>query len=79
MAHRGRLNVLVNIMGKFPHELFGEFEGRGNDALSMGDVKYHMGYSSDIDTDSGSVHLTLAFNPSVRPGDAGRQFQVFGG
>ena len=64
MAHRGRLNVLVNIMGKFPHELFGEFEGRGNDALSMGDVKYHMGYSSDIDTDSGSVHLTLGFNPS---------------
>jgi len=64
MAHRGRLNVLVNIMGKFPHELFGEFEGRSNDALSMGDVKYHMGYSSDIDTDSGSVHLTLAFNPS---------------
>ena len=64
MAHRGRLNVLVNIMGKFPHELFGEFEGKGNDALSMGDVKYHMGYSSDIDTDNGPIHLTLAFNPS---------------
>ena len=64
MAHRGRLNVLVNIMGKYPHELFGEFEGKGNDALSMGDVKYHMGYSSDIDTDDGSIHLTLAFNPS---------------
>jgi 2-oxoglutarate dehydrogenase E1 component len=64
MAHRGRLNVLVNTMGKRPHELFGEFEGKGNDALSMGDVKYHMGYSSDIDTPSGPVHLTLAFNPS---------------
>ena len=64
MAHRGRLNVLVNIMGKLPHELFGEFEGKGNDELAMGDVKYHMGYSSDIDTPGGSIHLTLAFNPS---------------
>ena len=64
MAHRGRLNVLVNIMGKLPHELFGEFEGKGNDMLAMGDVKYHMGYSSDVVTEYGPVHLTLSFNPS---------------
>jgi len=64
MAHRGRLNVLVNIMGKLPHDLFGEFEGRGNDSLSMGDVKYHMGYSSYIQTATGAIHLTLSFNPS---------------
>ncbi|MFQ5659348.1 MAG: 2-oxoglutarate dehydrogenase E1 component [Gammaproteobacteria bacterium] len=64
MAHRGRLNVLVNVIGKLPHELFGEFEGRGNDSLSMGDVKYHMGYSSDIKTPNATVHLTLSFNPS---------------
>ena len=64
MAHRGRLNVLVNIMGKSPHELFGEFEGRSNDALAMGDVKYHLGYSSDVETGHNPVHLTLAFNPS---------------
>lgn len=64
MAHRGRLNVLVNIIGKMPHELFGEFEGKQNDLLSMGDVKYHKGYSSDIETAGGNVHLTLAFNPS---------------
>ena len=64
MAHRGRLNVLVNIMGKQPDELFGEFEGKGNDSLAMGDVKYHLGYSSNIETGRGPVHLTLAFNPS---------------
>ena len=64
MAHRGRLNVLVNIMGKSPHELFGEFEGKSNDTLAMGDVKYHLGYSSDVETRHDSVHLTLAFNPS---------------
>ena len=64
MAHRGRLNVLVNIMGKLPHELFGEFEGKSNDLLAQGDVKYHMGYSSDIKTANEYVHLTLAFNPS---------------
>ena len=64
MAHRGRLNVLVNTIGKFPHELFEEFEGKSSDLLSMGDVKYHMGYSSDIQTEGGVVHLTLAFNPS---------------
>ncbi|MFP6682365.1 MAG: 2-oxoglutarate dehydrogenase E1 component, partial [Gammaproteobacteria bacterium] len=63
MAHRGRLNVLVNIVGKNPAELFDEFEGRSRKARS-GDVKYHLGYSSDIETPGGSVHLTLGFNPS---------------
>ncbi|MGQ0657355.1 MAG: 2-oxoglutarate dehydrogenase E1 component [Chromatiales bacterium] len=63
MAHRGRLNVLVNIVGKLPSELFQEFEGKKHD-MGSGDVKYHLGYSSDIDTPSGPVHLTLAFNPS---------------
>ncbi len=65
MAHRGRLNVLVNIIGKKPSELFDEFEGKTIDTLTgSGDVKYHMGYSSDISTPGGSVHLTMAFNPS---------------
>ena len=65
MAHRGRINVLVNIIGKKPSELFAEFEGKSHsDLLSSGDVKYHMGYSSDIGTPGSSVHLTLAFNPS---------------
>jgi len=63
MAHRGRINVLVNIVGKRPADLFQEFEGKNN-SLGSGDVKYHLGYSSDIDTSSGAVHLTLAFNPS---------------
>ncbi|MGY8813715.1 MAG: 2-oxoglutarate dehydrogenase E1 component [Gammaproteobacteria bacterium] len=69
MAHRGRLNVLVNIIGKMPEELFGEFEGKLSSDLNLddiqsGDVKYHLGYSSDIQTSGGPVHLTLAFNPS---------------
>jgi 2-oxoglutarate dehydrogenase E1 component len=65
MAHRGRLNVLVNIIGKKPSELFDEFEGKTlDDIKGSGDVKYHKGYSSDINTPGGSVHLTLAFNPS---------------
>jgi 2-oxoglutarate dehydrogenase E1 component len=65
MAHRGRLNVLVNIIGKQPSELFDEFEGKTIESIKgSGDVKYHMGYSSDISTPGGSVHLTLAFNPS---------------
>jgi len=63
MAHRGRLNVLVNIVGKHPSKLFDEFEGRSREARS-GDVKYHLGFSSDIETPGGSVHLTLGFNPS---------------
>ncbi len=65
MAHRGRLNVLVNIIGKKPSELFDEFEGKSIENIKgSGDVKYHKGYSSDISTPGGSVHLTLAFNPS---------------
>lgn len=64
MAHRGRLNVLVNVLGKEPDELFQEFEGKVNQTRT-GDVKYHLGYSSDIKTDSGQiVHVALAFNPS---------------
>ncbi len=64
MAHRGRLNVLVNTLGKLPSMLFDEFEGKKKSTLSSGDVKYHLGYSSDIGTPGGPVHLTLAFNPS---------------
>ncbi len=65
MAHRGRLNVLVNILGKMPSELFGEFEGKQPENNNgSGDVKYHLGYSSDIAVDNGALHLTLAFNPS---------------
>jgi len=64
MAHRGRLNVLVNTLGKMPTDLFAEFEGRHADDLPSGDVKYHQGFSSDISTPGGPVHLSLAFNPS---------------
>src|SRR5436190_11513882 len=64
MAHRGRLNVLVNTLGKIPADLFSEFEGKHAHELASGDVKYHQGFSSDIQTAGGAVHLTLAFNPS---------------
>ncbi len=66
MAHRGRLNVLVNILGKNPQELFLEFEGKLDleKITGTGDVKYHQGFSSDIQTPGGPVHITLAFNPS---------------
>ncbi len=66
MAHRGRINVLVNVLGKAPQALFREFEGKQQpEAMSgSGDVKYHMGFSSDIRTPGGNVHVTLAFNPS---------------
>src|SRR5687767_9036866 len=64
MAHRGRLNVLVNVLGKMPKDLFLEFEGKSAQELPSGDVKYHNGYSSDITTAGGPVHLSLAFNPS---------------
>lgn len=64
MAHRGRLNVLINILGKSPKELFDEFEGKNHDKNYSGDVKYHMGFSSDVQTAGGNVHLALAFNPS---------------
>lgn len=64
MAHRGRLNVLVNIFGKSLKELAGEFEGRPSRNRGTGDVKYHLGYSNDIMTPGGPVHIALAFNPS---------------
>ena len=63
MAHRGRLNVLVNILGKNPADLFDEFEGKAIYKAS-GDVKYHQGFSSNIMTAGGEVHMALAFNPS---------------
>ncbi|MBG5911369.1 2-oxoglutarate dehydrogenase E1 component [Providencia stuartii] len=64
MAHRGRLNVLINILGKKPAELFDEFAGKHKDHSSAGDVKYHQGFSSDFQTEGSRVHLALAFNPS---------------
>ena len=64
MAHRGRLNVLVNTFGKLPSDLFLEFEGKHSVDLPAGDVKYHQGFSSDVITPGGPMHLTLAFNPS---------------
>ncbi len=63
MAHRGRLNVLVNTFGKNPQDLFNEFEGKRTLETS-GDVKYHQGFSSNVSTPGGEVHLALAFNPS---------------
>jgi len=63
MAHRGRLNLLVNVMGKNPSELFAEFEGKRHVDTS-GDVKYHQGFSSNVTTPGGQVHLALLFNPS---------------
>jgi 2-oxoglutarate dehydrogenase E1 component len=66
MAHRGRLNVLVNVLGKSPAELFSEFEGKYdvNHMQGSGDVKYHKGFSADVRTPGGNVHVALAFNPS---------------
>jgi len=64
MAHRGRLNVLVNTLGKMPKDLFAEFEHTAPEDLPAGDVKYHQGFSSDVSTPGGPVHLSLAFNPS---------------
>ena len=64
MAHRGRLNMLVNVFGKRPSELFDEFAGKHADNKRTGDVKYHQGFSSDFAVDDKKVHLTLAFNPS---------------
>ncbi|MEX8518017.1 MAG: 2-oxoglutarate dehydrogenase E1 component [Leptothrix sp. (in: b-proteobacteria)] len=64
MAHRGRLNVLVNTLGKMPKDLFAEFDHTAPEDLPSGDVKYHQGFSSDIATPGGAVHLSLAFNPS---------------
>ncbi|HET7371303.1 MAG TPA: thiamine pyrophosphate-dependent enzyme, partial [Gammaproteobacteria bacterium] len=66
MAHRGRINVLINVLGKSPQDLFDEFEGKYDPKLSerSGDVKYHLGFASDIETPNGKVHVALAFNPS---------------
>ncbi|MAZ44931.1 MAG: 2-oxoglutarate dehydrogenase E1 component [Legionellales bacterium] len=64
MAHRGRLNVLVNSLGKKPSDLFSEFEGKYAPDLESGDVKYHQGFSSDFKTKHGTMHASLAFNPS---------------
>jgi 2-oxoglutarate dehydrogenase E1 component len=64
MAHRGRLNVLVNILGKQPEELFDEFEGKVSAATGSGDVKYHQGFSTNVVTPGGEMHVALAFNPS---------------
>lgn len=64
MAHRGRLNVLVNLLNKDPVQLFAEFEGKQTIGSGSGDVKYHMGYSSNLETPAGSLHVALAYNPS---------------
>ncbi|MEM7612295.1 MAG: 2-oxoglutarate dehydrogenase E1 component, partial [Pseudomonadota bacterium] len=66
MAHRGRINVLVNVLGKAPQELFSEFEGEYDldEVTGSGDVKYHKGFSADMKTPGGNVHLSMAFNPS---------------
>ena len=67
MAHRGRLNVLANIMGKTYEQIFSEFEGKGipDQTMGSGDVKYHLGFSSEVETPNGKiVHLKLAPNPS---------------
>ena len=66
MAHRGRINVLVNVLGKSPEELFEEFEGKvePSEMKGSGDVKYHKGFSADMKTPGGNVHIALAFNPS---------------
>jgi 2-oxoglutarate dehydrogenase E1 component len=66
MAHRGRLNVLVNLLGKSPSVMFSEFEGKSDEvpARGSGDVKYHKGFSADLRTSAGNVHAVLAFNPS---------------
>lgn len=64
MAHRGRLNVLINTVGKKPTDIFAAFEGKGISTTHSGDVKYHLGCSSDVNTPSGTMHIALAFNPS---------------
>ena len=78
MAHRGRLNTLVNIFGKPPAMVVNEFRGAGSqpEFSGSGDVKYHLGYSTNRKTATGSIHLNMAFNPShleiVNPVVSGR-------
>ena len=78
MAHRGRLNVLVNTLGKMPKDLFAEFEGKIDEAILYGDVIYHDGFSSDITTPGGPMHLALAFKHEIDPSMGGKvtQFQL---
>ena len=64
MAHRGRLNLLVNVLGKNPADLFDEFDGKVQPEKGSGDVKYHNGFSSNVMTPGGETHLALGFNPS---------------
>ncbi|UJF18654.1 2-oxoglutarate dehydrogenase E1 component [Vibrio sp. SS-MA-C1-2] len=64
MAHRGRLNMLINVLGKKTQDLFDEFAGKYGESCGTGDVKYHQGFSADFATPGGNVHLALAFNPS---------------
>ena len=65
MAHRGRLNLLINVLGKLPKDLFSEFEEDYDlKGSSTGDVKYHLGFSSNISTEDGDVHVSLINNPS---------------
>lgn len=64
MAHRGRLNVLINVIGKDASQIFEAFGGKAGNGVYSGDVKYHLGYSSDVRTKNGSIHLSLSFNPS---------------
>ena len=64
MAHRGRLNVLVNTLGKMPKDLFAEFEGKPSPEVLAGDVRYHDGFASNVATPGGPLHVSLAFNPS---------------
>lgn len=64
MAHRGRLNLMVNILGKSPADLIDEFDGKHPEHSGQGDVKYHKGFSSNVMTPGGEIHLALGFNPS---------------
>ena len=64
MAHRGRLNVMLNVAGMSARELFAEFEGKEDYGQTSGDVRYHLGSSVDVKTAQGNVHVSLAFNPS---------------
>ncbi|MCV2502680.1 MAG: 2-oxoglutarate dehydrogenase E1 component, partial [Neisseriaceae bacterium] len=64
MAHRGRLNVLINILGKSPQDLFDEFSGKAEVMLPSGDVKYHNGFTADLEAEAEPVHVSLEFNPS---------------